>query len=509
MPAEFDQIAPEMGQDPAMDQANMGSQPEEHIEIPPGEEDRQGAMAKADLYKLANYSHKLFKQIHEDDQLESWVQAKITKAADYIASVYHYLEYEMKFTEYGHHLDNSDTLSEGQKSILRDRLMEARKAVALIKIEQASKMSEATKTDKPWKDMSGKTHAGTAVKGDKYTGKEAEKEAKGKEKDVKEAAEKTPSTWTDSKGNKHPATKVKGDKYTGKEAEKETKTPKKDELDEGMMEPCSACGGAGHVAKAHVRDRAHPNVVAKAEAYHQKNIATAAAMKRMKVGTEPKDKIATEALKGGQKKLDKNHNNKLDGEDFKMLRGEKKVAETKEKCNNTAKGKSCPVHGLKECDYTMEGSKPSAGLSAAKKSAVVKKAKAGGDIGKPGKSFDKVAKSAGGGEKGKKIAAAAMWKNIKETVAYIEEKKKIADKNDGNLANNAKPYDKVTQGDVIAGRLGKDEQGGKKKETVKESADMSRMRELTGRLNRSETASTLTENSEVNQIRALTQRLLG
>jgi hypothetical protein len=40
--------------------------------------------------------------------------------------------------------------------------------------------------------------------------------------------------------------------------------------------------------------------------------------------------------------------------------------------------------------------------------------------------------------------------------------------NDGNLANNAKPYDKVTRGDVISGRLGKDEMGGKKK--VKESA---------------------------------------
>jgi hypothetical protein len=35
--------------------------------------------------------------------------------------------------------------------------------------------------------------------------------------------------------------------------------------------------------------------------------------------------------------------------------------------------------------------------------------------------------------------------------------------NDGNLANNAKPYDKVTQGDVVAGRLGKDEMGGKSK----------------------------------------------
>jgi hypothetical protein len=50
-----------------------------------------------------------------------------------------------------------------------------------------------------------------------------------KDDDVKEAAEKTATTWTDMKGNKHPATKVKGDKYTGKEAEKEDKKSKKDE----------------------------------------------------------------------------------------------------------------------------------------------------------------------------------------------------------------------------------------------------------------------------------------
>ena len=60
-----------------------------------------------------------------------------------------------------------------------------------------------------------------------------------------------------------------------------------------------------------------------------------------------------------------------------------------------------------------EAKKPSAGLSKKEKSATVKKAKAGGDISKKGKSFDTVAKAAGGGEKGKKIAAAAMWKNIK------------------------------------------------------------------------------------------------
>ena len=65
------------------------------------------------------------------------------------------------------------------------------------------------------------------------------------------------------------------------------------------------------------------------------------------------------------------------------------------------------LEGVKQ----VEESKPSAGMSKGEKSALVKKAHKGGDIGKPGKSFDKVAKAAGGGEKGKRIAAAAMWKN--------------------------------------------------------------------------------------------------
>jgi len=64
-------------------------------------------------------------------------------------------------------------------------------------------------------------------------------------------------------------------------------------------------------------------------------------------------------------------------------------------------------------DKVFEAKKPSTGLSKEKKSAVVKKAKAGKDIGKKGKGFEKVAQAAGGGEKGQKIAAAAMWKNIK------------------------------------------------------------------------------------------------
>jgi hypothetical protein len=55
----------------------------------------------------------------------------------------------------------------------------------------------------------------------------------------------------------------------------------------------------------------------------------------------------------------------------------------------------------------------------------------------------------------------------------------VSEANDGNLANNAKPYDKVTRGDVVAGRLGKDEQGGK--EEVDE-AEMEEGNEFSGAL---------------------------
>jgi hypothetical protein len=66
----------------------------------------------------------------------------------------------------------------------------------------------------------------------------------------------------------------------------------------------------------------------------------------------------------------------------------------------------------------LEGkSTPSSGLSKKQKSDVVKKAKSGKDIGKKGKGFEKVAAKAakqyGSKEAGKRVAAAAMWKNLK------------------------------------------------------------------------------------------------
>lgn len=50
------------------------------------------------------------------------------------------------------------------------------------------------------------------------------------------------------------------------------------------------------------------------------------------------------------------------------------------------------------------------------KSALAKKIRKGEDVGKPGKNFDKVAAKAaakyGSEEAGKRVAAAAMWKNL-------------------------------------------------------------------------------------------------
>jgi hypothetical protein len=65
--------------------------------------------------------------------------------------------------------------------------------------------------------------------------------------------------------------------------------------------------------------------------------------------------------------------------------------------------------------------KASAGMTKKEKSSVVKKARAGKDIGKKGKGFEDVAKAAGGGEKGKKIAAAAMWKGEAKKAKGLKE----------------------------------------------------------------------------------------
>jgi hypothetical protein len=82
--------------------------------------DHEVQMARAELYRAAEYSialHKMLKSVPDDANLEGWVQAKITKASDYLASVKHYMEYEMASTgsvtvDSVDHMDDMDPMME-------------------------------------------------------------------------------------------------------------------------------------------------------------------------------------------------------------------------------------------------------------------------------------------------------------------------------------------------------------------------------------------------------------
>lgn len=64
------------------------------------ERDHEVQMARADLYKIAKYAiklHEMLKSVSETQGIEGWQQSKITKAADYMGSVYHAMDYDNKF----------------------------------------------------------------------------------------------------------------------------------------------------------------------------------------------------------------------------------------------------------------------------------------------------------------------------------------------------------------------------------------------------------------------------
>jgi len=507
MPPELDAMTPDMPPEPTG----------QTIGLHDGETDHEGEMAKADLYKLATYSFKLFKKIQDDDQLESWVQAKITKAADYIASVYHYLEYEMEFSEYGKKLENSDVYSESEKAEMLNKLTEARTKLAQLKIAQADKIKE--NTTMKMRDLI--NEAALSAKQKKIAGMEEPKD----KIDAKDLA--------DLRAKK----KVKEGVLSG-----------------GHVE-CSECGGTGIVYEEPKQIPDH--VKKKAADYDRKTKAMHAASKRLDKNNNgiPDDEenldegwdemeadVKKRASEKGTGKFDKKEvkpgvtqytrksNTFTDGGDdsdtkkakqkakkdktdetygqgvyegsmqeaeYKGVRPasnaftqtapypsfKKKKPASKEVAKDTKSGAKPAEKEGKDLDKVRdkfdkydESAKPSAGLSAAKKSAVVKKAKAGGDIGKPGKSFDKVAKAAGGGEKGTKIAAAAMWKNIKEDIKIAEAEKKAKrdyDK-DGKIETGSQEH---------AGSVDNAIKASKAKETIKESADLTRMKELMTRLN--------------------------
>jgi hypothetical protein len=74
--------------------------------------------------------------------------------------------------------------------------------------------------------------------------------------------------------------------------------------------------------------------------------------------------------------------------------------------------------------------------------------------------------------------------------------------NDGNLANNYPPYNKVTRGDVIAGAKGKDQMGGKKKVeegVLFEKEETEKQKKITGKGVNNKSLIKVFPNSDVNE----------
>lgn len=91
------------------------------------ERDHEVQMARAELYKIAKYAiklHEMLKGVSEADGIEGWMQSKITKAADYVGSVYHSLEYDMVSGVKENKKEFKSTLSEEDAKVYKNTLAE-------------------------------------------------------------------------------------------------------------------------------------------------------------------------------------------------------------------------------------------------------------------------------------------------------------------------------------------------------------------------------------------------
>jgi hypothetical protein len=154
--------------------------PQPRIQV---EDDHEGKMARSELYRAAKYAMKLFQMIQEGQELEGWVQSKITKSADYLDSVYHYMEYQMKFGA-GAEATSVDDIT-GEASVvkqesskdegtdMKENLNYEQELKSLLEgaIKKLSKEKEKKKADKMeegWDDM---VKAGEKKRAEKGTGK--------------------------------------------------------------------------------------------------------------------------------------------------------------------------------------------------------------------------------------------------------------------------------------------------------------------------------------------------
>jgi hypothetical protein len=343
--------------------------------------DDEGGMAKADLYRAAKHSMKLFQMIQDGQQLEGWVQAKITKAADYLDSIYHYMEYQVKFgggatvssvQDITGDMETAASVADDEAEEMEESMNYEQRLQALLEsaVKKAKKDYDGDGKIETNKDEVWGSRAKAAAKSGKPfkegfpTVDDAKKNAQGTAS-MKAGEKKKSSTGGTIEKTKTGIKHTAGKNYSGKSAEADKK------VKEGVMDTVKK------VAK-----------------------------KVGKAITGPDDEELLQRLEketGGKRPAKKEAPVKEASKKFDPLKhvknptpGEKTAAKDVKRgsyADRAAMLRSAEKDGrLKEADYSA------------------KKAAAGKDIGKPGKNFSKIEKSAGGGEKGKRIAGAVLAK---------------------------------------------------------------------------------------------------
>lgn len=408
----------------------------------PHPDDQEAAMARADLYKMANYSFKLFKMIRDGDQLEGWVQAKITKSADYIASVYHYLEYEMKFSEYGSKIENSDMYTEAVRKEFKKKLTEAKVKLEKLKEKNQKDLDETfddkakvgdkkkTRTGELEKTSTGVKHTNTSYKDDgdseEKSGKGVKSHAKGQSAAEKKSqapklkqSPKSAKTWgmkdnekfdnrdkevkegmapMNPDGASAPPPKGKDGQYPvvtsgphkGKRWSAKTPGPTNPAMKESagkkecppmshVKKMCQDGKSVTEICKMHpdcdqqelkqmvadckkkLSEGSKPDFLDMDKDGNKKEpMKKAVADKKAgpKKGVNPFAKVKETAISGAPQKsgIAATAKTTVPGmratsQDLKKAGASSALGEGK--CNRTARGKSCPVHGMKECGSSM------------------------------------------------------------------------------------------------------------------------------------------------------------
>ena len=285
-------------------------------------EDSEYGMARNELETAKRAIDRLNAKMGKGEgELEAWVQAKITKAADYLDTVADYIESgsvkEEVIDEAGRVLPDL-TQKEPEKKHSKEYLSR------MPKKRDSGLWKAYVKTGAEWaKPDHVKEDTAVASVSTKDTPKE-QPESKNKKKD-------------DGKDLMEPGT-IKGGK-----TEVDTEPTTDDRADDGKKINKNEKATKAANAQAGVKE----------ETMNTKNFGL------------PADLIATvaEALKGNQHKIDANKNNKIDAQDFKLLKSKKKVEEEVESiderdmANKAKKDAAATAVGAKNRDEKHLGSR--------------------------------------------------------------------------------------------------------------------------------------------------------